>query len=300
MLILTWNYNHCGVVANSHMKNNIFKLITKFLFENKRLLTLSVALSIIISIYSMFYFEIVSALWIFEILIEIIFIFVALVIFSVNFFKSFRTGKARFVFLIIFILVSLMFLFVCFGFDIELLIDGLAIFEILFFEIFNILLISLSLYILITCVNKKQKESINVSKAVALILSIILFSFSWTYRKDIGIYAYFIKNVKNYEKIIPEITAAGYGYKGEGRNFVYRKQTANKEAVSVDTGPPLRLAFSYPGGILGNWCAAVYDKSGEVMIINDKSRRHEMKGLFGGDMTVCRPLEKYWYYCCFT
>lgn len=77
----------------------------------------------------------------------------------------------------------------------------------------------------------------------------------------------------------------------------------------IDVGPPLRIAFVWPGGIIDNWIGVVYDPSGFVM----KCREFERSGsnwddpslrkgreLFGGDMFYCRQLEEGWYLCSFT
>lgn len=75
---------------------------------------------------------------------------------------------------------------------------------------------------------------------------------------------------------------------------------------AVDPGSPFRVAFLWPGGILDNWCGAVFDPSGEVMGINELAlgttawRNHRTTRLFGGDMTSCRPLDELYYLCCFT
>jgi hypothetical protein len=77
----------------------------------------------------------------------------------------------------------------------------------------------------------------------------------------------------------------------------------------VDNGPPLRVAFPWPGGIGDNWCGIVYDPSGLVMkareIKPDLSNFsdpafHNVRMLFGGDLRSCEPLGGPWYFCCFT
>jgi hypothetical protein len=81
-----------------------------------------------------------------------------------------------------------------------------------------------------------------------------------------------------------------------------------------DDGPPLRLAFPAPGGVLDNWCGTVFDMTGSVMRINEfradsaqsnLTRSDEPTGtslskLFGGDMIGCRKLHAPYYFCCFT
>lgn len=67
-------------------------------------------------------------------------------------------------------------------------------------------------------------------------------------------------------------------------------------AYIVDKGPPLRVAFPWPGGILDNWCGAVYDPSGYVL----NSDLRDVRGLFGGDIVHCSALGGAWSLCCFT
>lgn len=75
----------------------------------------------------------------------------------------------------------------------------------------------------------------------------------------------------------------------------------------VDPGPPLRIAFPWPGGGVVGWCGAVYDPSGEVMRANDllpdhsnwdEPRLAEIRALFGGNLTDCHPLADEYYVCC--
>ena len=74
----------------------------------------------------------------------------------------------------------------------------------------------------------------------------------------------------------------------------------------IDAGPPTRVAFPWPGGIIDNWCGAVYDPTATVTRVNvvplftPAWRSHEATQLFGGDMVFCRPLEEPYYLCCFT
>ena len=74
----------------------------------------------------------------------------------------------------------------------------------------------------------------------------------------------------------------------------------------VDPGPPVRVAFPWPGGIMDNWCGAVFDPTGEVMKVNDLPlwsetwRQSSVTKLFAGDMTSCRRLDQAYFLCCFT
>jgi hypothetical protein len=77
----------------------------------------------------------------------------------------------------------------------------------------------------------------------------------------------------------------------------------------VEPGPPLRVAFPRPGGILDNWCGIVYDPSGEVLKArqfksdysnwDDPSLQH-VKQLFGGDLKYSVHLRGHFYRCWFT
>jgi hypothetical protein len=77
----------------------------------------------------------------------------------------------------------------------------------------------------------------------------------------------------------------------------------------VELGPPLRLAFPWPGGIIDNWCGAVYDPTSAVLQANnftgDWSKWEaqvgpEIRGMFGGDLLHCSELKSPFYHCCFT
>ncbi len=77
----------------------------------------------------------------------------------------------------------------------------------------------------------------------------------------------------------------------------------------VDLGPPLRIAFIWPGGLIDNWCGAIYDPSGVVMRSSDFDGEwatwHDQVPtsvieLFGGDLVHCEELAAPYYHCCFT
>jgi hypothetical protein len=80
-------------------------------------------------------------------------------------------------------------------------------------------------------------------------------------------------------------------------------------AYVVESGPPLRLAFPWPGGMLDNWCGAVYDPTSAVLKANnftgdwskwDDQVPLEIKRMFGGDLLHCSELKSPFYHCCFT
>jgi hypothetical protein len=77
----------------------------------------------------------------------------------------------------------------------------------------------------------------------------------------------------------------------------------------VHSGRPLRLAFPWPGGIIDNWCGAVYDPTSAVLMANnftgdwakwEEQVDPEIKGMFGGDLVHCSELKSPFYHCCFT
>ena len=83
-------------------------------------------------------------------------------------------------------------------------------------------------------------------------------------------------------------------------------RTENGVTYLVDPGPPTRVAFIWPGGVIDNWCGVVHDPSGEVMKVNgldtfsDAWRSSTVTALFGGDMVECRAMAAPYYWCCFT
>lgn len=81
------------------------------------------------------------------------------------------------------------------------------------------------------------------------------------------------------------------------------------DRFTIDPGPPVRVAFHWPGGILDNWTGVVYDPTGLVLkaklLKPDLSNLHapefrEFVRLFGGDLCYCEPLGGDWYLCGFT
>jgi hypothetical protein len=77
----------------------------------------------------------------------------------------------------------------------------------------------------------------------------------------------------------------------------------------VDHGPPLRVAFPQPGGILDNWEGVVYDPTGTVRAARGWTSvqgRQEftapasVRRLFGGDLVECEPVRDAFYRCWFT
>ena len=83
-------------------------------------------------------------------------------------------------------------------------------------------------------------------------------------------------------------------------------ETRSGRTVVVDPGPPIRVAFVWPGGIVDNWSGVVYDPTGEVTSVNhltlgsNEWRSAAITKLFDGDMVYCRKLEHPYYFCSFT
>lgn len=77
----------------------------------------------------------------------------------------------------------------------------------------------------------------------------------------------------------------------------------------VDHGPPVRVAFTQPGGIVDNWEGVVYDPTGAVRAARGWTSvegRQEftappaVRRLFGGDLVACEPIRDAFYRCWFT
>lgn len=113
--------------------------------------------------------------------------------------------------------------------------------------------------------------------------------------REIGIFARFQALKPGYLKVVRAIDA------GEAPPHGTR--------CIVEKGPPIRVAFPWPGGMMDNWCGVVYDPSGllrkasrfkpDPAGVGDPAQR-EVRGWFGGDLYRCEPLGGDWYFCCFT
>lgn len=102
-----------------------------------------------------------------------------------------------------------------------------------------------------------------------------------------------------YEAIVAAVSKA--------QPFVQRG-TINGIAYVVDSGPPVRVAFAQPGGILDNWEGVVYDPSDSVRaargwergVPGDYTAPSSIRQLFGGDLVECRVVATHFYRCWFT
>ena len=75
----------------------------------------------------------------------------------------------------------------------------------------------------------------------------------------------------------------------------------------LDEGPPMRLAFPLPGGVLDNWSGIVFDPTGDVTLARGFAKGGDgftappaVHALFGGDIVTCDHLSGDFYYCTFT
>jgi hypothetical protein len=94
-----------------------------------------------------------------------------------------------------------------------------------------------------------------------------------------------------------------------------RKDAPSGQVVSqtiryiVEPGPPLRVAFPLPGGILDNWEGVVYDPSDEVLIAGEirpdlsnwnEPRFRAIRMWFGGELRYAERVTGHFYRCWFT
>lgn len=84
------------------------------------------------------------------------------------------------------------------------------------------------------------------------------------------------------------------------------RTSATPREVQVDDGPPLRVAWRLPGGIIDNWEAIVYDPTGGVRSARGFTSEGRFTApvdvvkLFGGDLVRCEPVTGPYYRCWFT
>jgi hypothetical protein len=95
----------------------------------------------------------------------------------------------------------------------------------------------------------------------------------------------------------------------ESGSVPVRDDTTGDIRFLVDSGPPVRVAFPQPGGILDNWEGVIYDPSGAVVSAGEFgsagstsafSAPPEVRRLFGGDLVACEPVRDRYYRCWFT
>lgn len=108
----------------------------------------------------------------------------------------------------------------------------------------------------------------------------------------------FNRDLPKYEEIIRDLDV-------ESESFVMKDEISFR----IDNGPPLRIAFVQPGGLLDNWEGVVFDPTGEVLKAQgwvENSGRQAFSApdhivrLFGGDIVSCKPIQGHYYRCWFT
>ena len=98
-----------------------------------------------------------------------------------------------------------------------------------------------------------------------------------------------------YEAIVGRVMATGNARGGEASGVQFE----------VDAGPPLRVAFPQPGGIIDNWEGVVWDPTDVVRSATGwrdgtYTASPVAKALFGGDLVACRHVIDHFYRCWFT
>ena len=115
---------------------------------------------------------------------------------------------------------------------------------------------------------------------------------------DAALFRYrFMTSRALYDRIVDDAERARAGHSYGERDGV---------RFQVDAGPPVRVAFPQPGGIIDNWEGVIYDPTGEVLKARGwaepgaVSAPPGVKELFGGDLVSCRHVEGNYYRCWFT
>ncbi|HEY2377944.1 MAG TPA: hypothetical protein VGH98_18365 [Gemmatimonadaceae bacterium] len=112
---------------------------------------------------------------------------------------------------------------------------------------------------------------------------------------------HFARMRAEYERIVAEVQRQPAGdTTSEGALHGVRYQ--------IDRGPPMRVAFLQPGGMLDNWEGVVYDPTGAVAsatgwqqgVAGRFSAPPNVRVLFGGDLVGCERIENAFYRCWFT
>lgn len=141
-----------------------------------------------------------------------------------------------------------------------------------------------------------QPEGRFLRVACLIMVSAVLPTF-YFYGDDISFGGYFYWHKSQYEAVIARVSSAAE----------CPPLNSDNAGWDVDCGPPRRIAFPMPGGIIDNWVGVVYDPTGLVMEVNQVDLKDlknpkfaHVVGLFGGDMIYARHLFGHWYMCSFT
>ncbi|WP_165249123.1 hypothetical protein [Paludisphaera soli] len=111
----------------------------------------------------------------------------------------------------------------------------------------------------------------------------------------------FARNRSNYERIVAQLMKRPDPTSGRSK--------IDGVSYEVEPGPPLRIAFPLPGGILDNWTAIAYDPSEEVLRMGPVGRKpsrwddpdlEEVRLWFGGELRRAWRLGGGFFYCIFT
>jgi len=157
------------------------------------------------------------------------------------------------------------------------------------------------LFLIIACRAVWRRDSLAAASALGFVISGLAL---WhmephiSRKGDAAIFRYrFTANRAAYDRIVAEAERAGAGSSyGERAGILFE----------VDGGPPVRVAFPQPGGLLDNWEGVIYDPTGEVLKASWRSSPGEVSAppgvreLFGGDLVACHHVEGNYYRCWFT
>jgi hypothetical protein len=129
----------------------------------------------------------------------------------------------------------------------------------------------------------------------------------WTYGDELTTRAWYWRKRPEYDAKVDDLRRT-LPAKYPRMLYEFREQ-----GYYVAAGPPLRVAFRLPDGLLDNYRAFVFDASGAVMRINtliprgptDERARETYKSdslvnLFDGQMFECRRYGHVWYLCAFS
>lgn len=151
---------------------------------------------------------------------------------------------------------------------------------------------------MVNCVRQHwNRSSLILAVSVLLIGAVLSFYGQW-----LGRLIRFQLLKPHYERVLTRLRERA------GGGTVRLGELDTREYI-VEPGPPLRVAFIWPGGFLDNWCGVVYDPLGEVMKANlfkedwsnwNALELQRVKILLGGDIYRCEHLYGDWYFCWFT
>ena len=107
----------------------------------------------------------------------------------------------------------------------------------------------------------------------------------------------FLRNRPAYDRIVEQASHEQLGQSDGQRDGVL---------YVLDAGPPVRVAFPQPGGIIDNWEGVIHDPTHALRELKGwdgpgfLTSRLELRKLFGGDIIACQHVEDAYYRCWFT